>query len=224
MTARDYSARLVPEGQGRRPHREGPPTTTKTCAHCGRNCGDHAGGMASVDGQPVCHPNFSDRPDCYHLVTVYHEVLGSRRALPPADLSTVTDELREQAYAVCMQHGIPWNDHAVDLLLAGILSTYRATVREEVAQEIETADGFPYESGCSCREQAAALARAGNPRTAPLIAYVADCRWKADGDTHRAVFHNPVERQRWINDHQWDHPFVGITADEVVEAGPGEAG
>lgn len=51
---------------------------TKVCAHCGRICGDHAGGYASVDGQFVCHPNFSDRPDCYHLITVYKEPLGKR--------------------------------------------------------------------------------------------------------------------------------------------------
>lgn len=49
------------------------------CAHCGRVCGDRIGGHASVEGQPVCHPNFSDRPDCYHLVTVYGEELGKRR-------------------------------------------------------------------------------------------------------------------------------------------------
>jgi hypothetical protein len=44
------------------------------CAHCGIQ----TRGMASIDGQPVCHtdPPF---PDCYRLVTVYHEKLGSRR-------------------------------------------------------------------------------------------------------------------------------------------------
>lgn len=52
---------------------------TQICAHCGRVCGDAMGGLASVeDGQYVCHPNFSDRPDCYHLVTVYKEPLGKK--------------------------------------------------------------------------------------------------------------------------------------------------
>jgi hypothetical protein len=53
------------------------------CAHCGFQLR----GSAEVDGQPVCHtsPPF---PDCYRLVTVYHELLGSRRPggrLVPSD-------------------------------------------------------------------------------------------------------------------------------------------
>ena len=40
------------------------------CAHCGRICGDYAGGYGSVNGYQVCHPNEADRPDCYRLVTV----------------------------------------------------------------------------------------------------------------------------------------------------------
>lgn len=54
-------------------------TPTYTCVHCGRICGDGAGGYGTVEGQPVCHPNAPDRPDCYRLVTVYREKLGSRK-------------------------------------------------------------------------------------------------------------------------------------------------
>lgn len=32
---------------------------------------DFAGGSAKVGPNPVCHPNAKNRPDCYHLVTVY---------------------------------------------------------------------------------------------------------------------------------------------------------
>jgi hypothetical protein len=44
-------------------------TRTRTCVHCGRRCGDTAGGFGQVDGQPVCHPSEPGRPDCYHLTT-----------------------------------------------------------------------------------------------------------------------------------------------------------
>lgn len=46
------------------------------CAHCGRVCGDADGGYASVGEFTVCHPNAADRPDCYHLVTVYRQPVG----------------------------------------------------------------------------------------------------------------------------------------------------
>lgn len=43
---------------------------TETCAHCGRQTQDYAGGWArNGEGQALCHPNDPDRPDCYHLVT-----------------------------------------------------------------------------------------------------------------------------------------------------------
>lgn len=48
------------------------------CAHCGRVCRDFEGGYASVQGKAVCHPNALYRPDCYHLITVYHEPMGHR--------------------------------------------------------------------------------------------------------------------------------------------------
>lgn len=49
------------------------------CGHCGRPCGDLAGGYAVVPGNVrVCHPNEPDRPDCYRLITVYGEVVGVR--------------------------------------------------------------------------------------------------------------------------------------------------
>jgi hypothetical protein len=53
------------------------------CAHCGRICGDFDGGFAAVSDADasivqVCHPNVIGRPDCYRLITVYHEKLGAR--------------------------------------------------------------------------------------------------------------------------------------------------
>ena len=49
-----------------------------SCLHCGRPCGDLAGGYAVVGNKRLCHPNVPDRPDCYRLLTVYHEVMGVR--------------------------------------------------------------------------------------------------------------------------------------------------
>lgn len=43
----------------------------ETCAHCGRFCQNTTGGYASVGQLSVCHPNVPDRPDCYHMITVY---------------------------------------------------------------------------------------------------------------------------------------------------------
>lgn len=46
------------------------------CIHCGRMMGDYEGGFGeSKDGQPLCHPNVIDRPDCHHMVDVYHHQL-----------------------------------------------------------------------------------------------------------------------------------------------------
>jgi len=50
------------------------------CGHCGRGCGDYAGGRSSVQHVPLCHPNEVGRPDCYRLVTVYHHALRDCRA------------------------------------------------------------------------------------------------------------------------------------------------
>lgn len=45
----------------------------QTCVHCGRACRTTAGGYSSSkEGLPLCHPNESGRPDCYHMVEVYH--------------------------------------------------------------------------------------------------------------------------------------------------------
>lgn len=62
------------------------------CVHCGRVCGDFAGGFASTGAYPVCHPNAAGRPDCYHMITVYHhEVIDCERCAqnPYEPLSTV---------------------------------------------------------------------------------------------------------------------------------------
>lgn len=45
------------------------------CAHCG----NPQRGSAQIDHAPVCHTNESEYPDCYRLVTVYHEPLGIRK-------------------------------------------------------------------------------------------------------------------------------------------------
>lgn len=45
--------------------------TVTLCAHCGRVTRDVAGGFASIGSTPVCHPNTSDRPDCFRMITVY---------------------------------------------------------------------------------------------------------------------------------------------------------
>lgn len=52
----------------------------KTCAHCGRT----GRVRASVNGADVCHTDWTRglsltvQTDCYHLVTVYGELLGCR--------------------------------------------------------------------------------------------------------------------------------------------------
>jgi hypothetical protein len=48
---------------------------TELCRHCGRIMGDYGGGWATINGEPVCHPNSEDRPDCYRLCTVGHHDL-----------------------------------------------------------------------------------------------------------------------------------------------------
>ena len=42
------------------------------CVHCHRKMNTFAGGSAKMPGiGPLCHPNVSGRPDCYHLVSLY---------------------------------------------------------------------------------------------------------------------------------------------------------
>ncbi len=53
------------------------------CDHCGRTMGDFAGGSGRLTRAGTtfrfCHPNDPSRPDCYHLVTVWSEEIGSRK-------------------------------------------------------------------------------------------------------------------------------------------------
>jgi len=51
----------------------------KTCAHCGQQFS--LGGSLYRDGvtYPLCHVTGQD---CYHLVTVYGEEIGSRMSTP----------------------------------------------------------------------------------------------------------------------------------------------
>lgn len=50
-------------------------TAIHRCQHCGRVMGDYEGGWGSINGEPLCHPNMDDRPDCYTLVTLDHHEL-----------------------------------------------------------------------------------------------------------------------------------------------------
>lgn len=45
---------------------------TRICAHCGRACGDMAGGWSLINNQPFCHPNEPGRPDCYRMAQHGH--------------------------------------------------------------------------------------------------------------------------------------------------------
>jgi hypothetical protein len=59
--------------------------TVKRCAHCGRTM-DHAEASIYYTGPDLvqrrvglCHPADGSLPDCYRLVTVYHEEVGTRK-------------------------------------------------------------------------------------------------------------------------------------------------
>lgn len=44
-----------------------------SCAHCERGMGNFAGGYSrGYNNELLCHPNVSERPDCYKLVTLYN--------------------------------------------------------------------------------------------------------------------------------------------------------
>lgn len=72
------------------------------CFHCGKAMGAGTeGGYAKVHGRTVCHPNVPERADCYRLITVYKEPLGSRLSgtvgqlwLSGEDLAYLADALR----------------------------------------------------------------------------------------------------------------------------------
>ena len=65
----------------------------KVCDHCGREREIMAGMSTSIGGRVrvrynLCHPNGADHPvyekngnnpDCYRLVTIYNEPIGSRK-------------------------------------------------------------------------------------------------------------------------------------------------
>lgn len=56
---------------------------TMPCVHCGRQMGDYAGGFAMVNSFPLCHPNDSERPDCYVAVTIYDHPMRDCRECRP---------------------------------------------------------------------------------------------------------------------------------------------
>jgi hypothetical protein len=49
------------------------------CDHCGRPR-DGYGSLTTLTGAfEFCHPDDPSKPDCYRLVTVYKEPIGSRK-------------------------------------------------------------------------------------------------------------------------------------------------
>lgn len=82
---------------------ETPPVNPdKFCAHCGRICGDFKGGFASYNGEPLCHPNEADRPDCYKLVQAGHPMpcLNCLRDSVSGDVNQITEDwLKEHGEA-----------------------------------------------------------------------------------------------------------------------------
>lgn len=54
--------------------------TPEPCAHCGRLVNNYAGGYGAVYGSVVCHPNETNRPDCFRMITVYgHPISNCER-------------------------------------------------------------------------------------------------------------------------------------------------
>jgi hypothetical protein len=67
-------------------------TKPTACAHCGRKLELNAG-FGMVKGETVCHPSIPDGPDCYRLITVYYEAIGSRMPVPvPGEKTCEPDE------------------------------------------------------------------------------------------------------------------------------------
>lgn len=68
------------------------PTLIGPCAHCGRTCGDYAGGYGGINEVQVCHPNDPVRPDCFRLVTVYkHQLLNCPKCTPKWTVATAPE-------------------------------------------------------------------------------------------------------------------------------------
>ncbi len=84
-----------------------PAPSARRCDHCGQP----ARGEARIDDAVVCHtdPPF---PDCYRLVTVYGERLGSRRADDAH--RGVTDAVRAYAQVVPPPLRIDTNEHLTE--------------------------------------------------------------------------------------------------------------
>ncbi len=55
------------------------PSRTRTCGHCGRtDVGTYEAGYGGINDIALCHPNVSDRPDCFRLVTLYKHAMPCR--------------------------------------------------------------------------------------------------------------------------------------------------
>lgn len=51
------------------------PVTHLQCVHCHRRCGNLAGGLARLQGQPLCSRPTDGRNDCYRMVMVkFHRI------------------------------------------------------------------------------------------------------------------------------------------------------
>lgn len=65
------------------------------CDHCGRDLKTVSYGR-TADGMRVCHPMIPDGPDCYRLVTVHNETVGTRkRKLIPRERGDLLQRIAE---------------------------------------------------------------------------------------------------------------------------------
>lgn len=64
----------------------------KSCAHCGRKLPTLEG---SIGRDWICHPDDPHLLDCYRLITVYHEKMGSR--MPKFDMNRRVENINGKA-------------------------------------------------------------------------------------------------------------------------------
>lgn len=129
-----------------------PSRTIVLCAHCGRP----QRGSAQVDQSPLCHPDEPEYPDCYRLVTVYHEPLGIRIRPPGNETARIIKQtyiyIGEQYPIICvstifndahhwqMIEGYqlsPWQTHIMGLI-EDATPTRRYQSQEEAAADHES--------------------------------------------------------------------------------------
>lgn len=79
------------------------------CAHCHRRMGDYAGGWASINGEPVCHPNVDTRPDCYKLCTLEHHDIPCDQPECIQDIINVEAAVATKAMPVMLPEQFQWD-------------------------------------------------------------------------------------------------------------------